>query len=303
MLDVMTRLASLLRLIVLVTFEVATVVSLHQLGDLPWLQLPGGAVAWRAAPVDDVLAAVVRLAALVCAWWLLGSTVVYLVARLTRVPAAIRGASLLTPAAVRRATDRAVAVALVGTTMLGGAAPALARLELPAAVALSESGPPPLVPPAAPGAVSEVPAPLLAGEPALRPEVLVAPGDNLWRLAATWLAVASGRQVGDVPDAEVIGYWRDVVAHNTPRLRSGDPDLIYPGERVVVLPPPAVAPPPAPSVPASPDGAAATPAPAASPAPTAPPPVSVPPAAAPETSVPPLGPPWLPVPPSLSGGG
>jgi nucleoid-associated protein YgaU len=34
---------------------------------------------------------------------------------------------------------------------------------------------------------------------------------------------------------EVVAYWRSVIEANRERLQSGDPDLIYPGE-VVLLP-------------------------------------------------------------------
>lgn len=56
--------------------------------------------------------------------------------------------------------------------------------------------------------------------------VVVEEGDHLWKISA--------RQVDD---GTAIGpYWRQVVEVNTPKLRSGDPDLIFPGE-VIELPP------------------------------------------------------------------
>ncbi|MFP3882670.1 MAG: LysM peptidoglycan-binding domain-containing protein [Actinomycetota bacterium] len=57
--------------------------------------------------------------------------------------------------------------------------------------------------------------------------VVVKKGDHLWKISA--------RQV-DGGAGEIAPYWRRVVEVNTPRLRSGDPDLIYPGE-IVELPP------------------------------------------------------------------
>jgi nucleoid-associated protein YgaU len=58
--------------------------------------------------------------------------------------------------------------------------------------------------------------------------VVVARGDHLWKISV--------RRLGeDAADDEVAPYWREVVAVNTPHLKSGDPDLIYPGE-VVELP-------------------------------------------------------------------
>lgn len=56
--------------------------------------------------------------------------------------------------------------------------------------------------------------------------VVVEKGDHLWKISARHL----GREAAIAP------YWRRVVEVNTPHLRSGDPDLIYPGE-VVELPP------------------------------------------------------------------
>jgi nucleoid-associated protein YgaU len=68
-----------------------------------------------------------------------------------------------------------------------------------------------------------------AGEAAVGPDtVVVAPGDHLWKISERRLGPAS-------PDEVIAPYWLEVIQANTPRLRSGDPDLIYPGE-VVELP-------------------------------------------------------------------
>lgn len=62
--------------------------------------------------------------------------------------------------------------------------------------------------------------------------VVVEPGDHLWKISARHLEAIGG----STPTAEqVTPYWREVIEANRDRLRSGDPDLIYPGE-VVVLP-------------------------------------------------------------------
>jgi hypothetical protein len=65
---------------------------------------------------------------------------------------------------------------------------------------------------------------------------VVEPGDNLWALAATRLASATGRTRADVPDDEIARYWTAVCDGNRARLVSGDPSVIFPGE-VVTLPP------------------------------------------------------------------
>ena len=64
--------------------------------------------------------------------------------------------------------------------------------------------------------------------------VVVVEGDHLWKISARHLDAVWGRRA---LNEEISPYWRSVITLNTPHLRSGDPDLIYPGE-VVVLPDP-----------------------------------------------------------------
>jgi nucleoid-associated protein YgaU len=66
--------------------------------------------------------------------------------------------------------------------------------------------------------------------------VTIAPGDNLWVLAARHLAEVRGRDVGEVADADVAPYWVQVCEVNRARLVSGDPGLVFPGEQVVLPP-------------------------------------------------------------------
>jgi nucleoid-associated protein YgaU len=58
--------------------------------------------------------------------------------------------------------------------------------------------------------------------------VVVEKGDHLWKISARHLGAEAAIR-------DIAPYWRQVVDVNTPRLRSRDPDLIYPGE-VVKLP-------------------------------------------------------------------
>lgn len=68
-------------------------------------------------------------------------------------------------------------------------------------------------------------------------EYTVERGDNLWSIAANHLA----NLIGPDPSlTQVDGYWRTVIAANRDTLRSGDPNLIYPGE-IITLPAPGTA--------------------------------------------------------------
>jgi hypothetical protein len=64
----------------------------------------------------------------------------------------------------------------------------------------------------------------------------VVQGDNLWTIARNHLAEVRGRPAVELSDRQIAAYWVTLVDANLGGLRSGDPDLIYPGE-VVELPP------------------------------------------------------------------
>jgi hypothetical protein len=93
-----------------------------------------------------------------------------------------------------------------------------------------EVGEPIILPPVA-SAPSE-PAP----ETRVQASRVVINGDNLWTIARDHLAQARGGGADKPATREVAAYWLRVVEANRLRLRSGDPDLIYPGERIVLPP-------------------------------------------------------------------
>src|SRR5215207_11433048 len=116
----------------LLGLELAAVAGLHWLGRFPGLRIRWDTpVDWLlSSPVQDVLGALLRTVGLVMAYWLLASTVLYLLASLTRLPAAVRAVGWATLPLARRVADHAVAVTLatsmVGGSTLGVAGPALA---------------------------------------------------------------------------------------------------------------------------------------------------------------------------------
>ncbi len=67
-----------------------------------------------------------------------------------------------------------------------------------------------------------------AGEP---DSVIVEKGDHLWSISAKHLEQRLARRASE---EEIAPYWRQVIDVNRDRLRSGDPDLIYPGETVLL---------------------------------------------------------------------
>ena len=61
-------------------------------------------------------------------------------------------------------------------------------------------------------------------------------GDNLWLIAKERLAAARSGGSGEPTNREVARYWIKVVEANKHHLRSGNPDLIYPDEEIILPP-------------------------------------------------------------------
>ena len=155
---------------------------------------------------------------------LLVTTLLYVGASVARLPRLLRGCATVTPLPVRHLVDGACAASVVLATLAG---------PLGADVRDGRAVPPrPAVATAAP----VPPTTEHAAEIRFDVEVEVAPGDNLWGIAAQTIARATGRDRGAVTDDEIDRYWRVLCDLNRDRVRSGDVNLIYPGE-VVVLPP------------------------------------------------------------------
>ncbi len=127
----------------LLAFEVAAVAILTRLGSIPELRIPWhNLTPWLLdSPVEDVLVAILRSIALLIAWWLLGSNLLYLLASLTRVPSAIRAVRWLTLPLVRRATDHALALTLATSLMSAGTGTGVAGAATVGVMAPQRPGP------------------------------------------------------------------------------------------------------------------------------------------------------------------
>jgi len=238
----------------LVVLEAAALPALHRMGSLPWMQVPWDRLRmWLdLAPPEDVLAASLRIIALGVAYWIVVSTAAYALARLTRIPGLIKATTATTLPSIRRVIDRAIAVTVTAAALAVPVIPAIAgATEPPEPIVyeISDRGVPiPLDPVPVDDSTVVVP-PGVAG-PGYTPspagnapngtegevEMLyeIVEGDNLWTVSGHHLR----RRFPDrtVAADEIAAYWRQVIEVNTPALRSGDANLIYPGEQIVLPP-------------------------------------------------------------------
>ncbi len=237
----------------------ALLAGLHLLGSVD-----GFAIDWadpagwidKASP-EQAVAGVLRVAALLVGYLVLGSTVIYYASG--RSPRARRRLRFVVLPPIRRMVDRALAAALTATVVASPLSPATAEEPPPAVVLeISNDGIPiphirletPLpeidnvdasaaaetvVPASPPARKVPVTTAITTGDGDDRYTVVA--GDNLWTIAENALQSTSD----DPGTAEVVQYWRTVIAANASSLRSGDPNLIFPGE-ILTLPPREVSP-------------------------------------------------------------
>lgn len=252
--DITKRSASLAALLAL---ELAATVALHRLGSLEWMTIPWSRLGgWlELAPTEDVVAAALRGTALLIAYWVAGSTALYTLAKLSRVPRLIKATAWATLPAVRRVIDRTIAVTVTTAALVSPVAPAFATdappTTEPIIYQISDGGvptpvnapsvDPTLIVPPGSGGAGYTPNPAggveagVTGSNGTQESVYeVVAGDNLWTISAARLEADRG---GDsVQPDEISAYWRRVIELNTPLLSSGDPNLIYPGEQIVLPP-------------------------------------------------------------------
>ncbi len=240
-----------------VALEVALVAALH-LTASPTYAIPFTALPEWFQVTDPAVAlvAVARLAALAIGYWLLTTTVVYGVAHHLGWGAVTDGMRWITLPVVRRVVHGVTAVSLTGFSIVGpaavSAAPAFAQTEVVIAQdtddtsgqlesEVDEGTPTPEYEPEAAGWPDMtpdadgfwIPEALTQADDVSAGTHLVVPGDHLWSIAEDRLRSVVGREV---TEDEICQYWIKVVNANRDSLTSGDPDLIYPDERVTLPP-------------------------------------------------------------------
>jgi hypothetical protein len=224
---------------------VAAIWWLHRLGDV--LPAPAADPAtWRGWALDagaaDALFALVRLAALGAAWYLLAVLVLGAAARLTRRRTLVAVVDAVSMGVVRRALDGALALSVTAGSLAVATTPAVwSLMNGPAAVALSTSAQsvPPVMtatpaddPPSTAGAAATPFAgtATMTADPGFVPERawLVQPGDHFWSIAEATLIA---RGVPTPTEAETAAYWLRLIDANAAQLLDpANPDLIVPGQ-------------------------------------------------------------------------
>ncbi len=225
----------------------------------PALGEPAEWVEWTVgrAPVEVVFV-VLRVGALGLAWYLLGVTVIGVVARVVRARRLIAAADLITLPVVRRMLQAAVGVSLAGGSLVVSVAPAGASETPPPTIEATETSttgwswrvtdrdvrgdeqPVPSPPSSVPWVARDpAPVPPTAASPpageAVR-EWRVERGQHLWSIAEQVLREAWERTP---TDDEIAPYWKELIEENRATLADpANPDLIYPGQVFQVPAPP-----------------------------------------------------------------
>ncbi len=260
-------------LILWLTALVGATALFHALGSGHLAPPPWSPVDWAdwAADRDPLLAtvAVLRMVVLALCWYLVGATGIGVIARALRAVQLVRLADALTVPMVRRVLQSALGVTMA-TVVATAAVPASAQAlrpgdRAPSATEITDEGdesdegdgadgvfrPQPrdghvTLRPQEGGSADVGPReltlrPTLDVDSATRSEPAtdyeVRAGDSFWSIAVARLAAAWDRPV---TDQEVTGYWQVLVESNRDRLAvAEDPDLIFPGQRFTLPPPPA----------------------------------------------------------------
>lgn len=251
------------RLFGLIGVEGGLVLGLHHLARLDGFAVDWSDLSWlEESSFEEAFGVLVLVVALAMSYWLLMSTVSFLAASLWGRPAVLGAMQWLTLPPIRRLVNRAVALSIAASTAVSPAVPALAnltgfansaqvvvevdtegRLRPPGTGEAPEdetsSGvivPPHLqAPPVDEVGEDDVPQPDRAVriDGTVEHTVKVQRGDHLWSLSEQHLENVLGRS--SLAEHEIAPYWVRVIDLNRSRIRSGNPDLIYPGE-IVLLP-------------------------------------------------------------------
>lgn len=241
-----------IRLIGLMAALTMLTVGFHQLGSNPAFEFEWSLHWLDRADPEIAMAALLRIAGLAICYWMLVSTALYaLTQRTGGTPPVLRR---ITVPLVRRIVDRSLAASLAISMLAVPGQPLLAAAEKEPAIVLEIHGdgiPVPhlrlepastgttdragpraaasatITPPPRSAAAGTATSPATHGQPPAADTYTVVSGDNLWLIAESQVGLAED---GPPTERKVAAYWRALIDSNLANLRSGDSNLIYPGE-------------------------------------------------------------------------
>ncbi len=188
------------------------------------------------AALEPVLLTFGRLLALGLTGWLVASQLLYTIAILTRTRWLADTLRPLTLPLVRRAVASlaTITLSLNTITALAQTPPETTIVTVDHGGLRQEATPTPILQPLVEGQATTV---CLEDKPTGSYSApltwLIRPGDHLWKIAGEHLTIVLDRQPTENEHAR---YWIEVVHAAQPVIRSGNPDLIYPGEQIPLPP-------------------------------------------------------------------
>jgi hypothetical protein len=222
-------LSRLIRWLILATVPGVAFVALLSVQPLSVAGLSGGAL-------EPVLLSLGRWAGLALTGWLVASQILYSLAVVTRTRWLVGALRPVTLPLVRRvvAGIATVTISLNTVTAVAQAPTETTIVTVEHNSLRQEATPTPNLQPLVEVEATE---PCVIDEPAGSYSApltwLVRPGDHLWKIAGEHLTIVLDRPLTGKEHAR---YWVEVVNAARPVIRSGDPDLIYPGEEIPLPP-------------------------------------------------------------------
>lgn len=216
------------------------------------------------APPDAAIYGMARMIAIGLTAWLFITTIAVVLAHVSRIPTAIRTIEWITIPLISRMAQRVTALSIVAA---GLAAPTSSLATEPPPIpvvvvsghttvspttvvgpiveteAATPNVPSPMIPRGATGGSVDFDISVSSEHPertaarrspdASHLRYTVRPGDNMWSITASYLAEQLDRPPSNAQISEV---WRAVMDLNESSIRSGDVDLIFAGEQLILPP-------------------------------------------------------------------
>ncbi len=257
----MQRIAAFFSLVLIISCEVLAGGFLASIRSAHWIPAPGEILS---ASPELALNGAVWLLATALTVYLTITTLASLVAHASRIGPAIRAVDWVTIPPIRRLAERVTAISVVAASIAAPVAsvasepppiPVVVVVDAPPTIRIPVDAPAPhggtVTTTTAPSDIPQSPPNYTPRNPTTPPLVptddqptygspteiprhyTVQPRDNMWTITATYLAEELDRRP---TNAEISEIWHLVMDLNRASIRSGNVDLIYPGEQLVLPP-------------------------------------------------------------------